>query len=118
MDAEIANRVFGREVVYFNTLKFSESGWEYADVHVGSQRIPAYSTEIAAAWQIISAVGTWRFSRRRRFFAALREQARLTTGEYIAWPDALILFGRDEGTMPPFPLAICRAALATVEETP
>jgi hypothetical protein len=53
MDAEIAHRVFGRDVIFFNTLSWAERGWIYSDGRDEKSRsIPAYSTDIAAAWQI------------------------------------------------------------------
>jgi hypothetical protein len=83
-------------------------------VLIGGEWVPPYSTDIAAAWAIIEHARTWIFSKRQRFFAALRITLQLRpNGELPAWPAALILFGH--GDFPTFPLAICRAALGAVE---
>lgn len=70
---------------------------------------PAYSTEIAAAWEVFHHVmRTWYFSQRDAFFDALRDEATLKDG---AKPEGLwalqVLKDR-------FPEAICLAALACV----
>jgi hypothetical protein len=111
MDAEIAHRVFGRDVLFFNTLSWAERGWIYGDIHIGSQEIPTYSTDIAAAWTIIEHLmvsadmgytlgsGTWPDGRRyhtARFFPRDYSRAWMGDGDTL-------------------PLAICRAALAVVE---
>src|SRR3954466_4163511 len=63
-------------------------------VLIGGEWVPPYSTDIAAAWAIIEHARGWIFSKRQRFFAALRITLQLRpNGELPAWPAALILFG-------------------------
>jgi hypothetical protein len=118
-DAEIARAVFGKSVrMVYRSREIGQDFFQWDDgVQFGGEWVPPYSTDIAAAWTIIEQVGTLIFSRRQRFFAALAIMARTSSGEFIAWPAALFLFGRPDSGLPPFPLAICRAALLAVGDT-
>ena len=111
MDALIAEKVMGwtmhRDLIdKSNPIArgFARGGsWDSAEW------CPKYSTDIAAAWEVFQTACGWLFSKRRRFFHDLQREAALEDGSLVAWPDVLArLCDR-------FPLAVCRAALRTME---
>lgn len=122
LDAMIARRVFGHVVARKGSFLWCvdllppDEEWPSVDIvayaHSVQAVVPDYSTDIAAAWTILKHIReNWIFSKRERFFAALKQEARLTDGTSITWPAALIAWPDS------FPEKLCRAALAAAADT-
>ena len=79
----------------------------YEIQHVPST-FPKYSSS-SSAMEIFVRMVNRPFSVRHRFYFSLQEQARLSCGLAVTWPDVLTVLAHD------LPLAICRAALKAVD---
>jgi hypothetical protein len=110
LDREIERRIFGRKTERLTSLGHRAGNIVIGETHIA---VPAYSTDMAAAWEIVEHLmvwadrgytfgsGTWPDGRRyhtARFFPR---------GYSRAWL----------GDADTLPLAICRAALLAVGDT-
>jgi hypothetical protein len=68
-----------------------------------------YPVDFKAAWQVFTYIcNNWLYSKRKKFFDALQDQARLPSGDLAAWPDVLVVL------VDKMPEAICKAAYKAV----
>lgn len=100
LDAMVAERVMGGEPISRKCLA------NYDD-----QKLPHYSTDIAAAWTVVDAVDT-RNAAARAVGVRTFSIHRYDDGTYIA------SFFNASATANPAPLAICLAALQAVSASP
>jgi hypothetical protein len=120
LDMLVAEKVMGCQWRRFGNLgevlSPPNSLHSWADTHRGERRptfmLPAYSTDIAAAWEVVEAAGP---------FVKLTHGIALD-GQTQGWLWECLLYRKDEvSPRQAFahgvtaPLAICRAALAAVE---
>ena len=119
LDALIAEKVMGIEIPcrciydceWLNQLPFDNLD----NCQVCGRPYPfAYSTQIAAAWEVFQRIMDMRFSIRRKFFQFLLEEAgsRGPNGWHPAGIWVLQVLRQK------FPEAICRAALKAVDDHP
>lgn len=118
LDALVAEKVFGLQRVSGAAVPQKhypvDSQFQEAWVDAEGQRVfckhcgdmPAYSTEIAAAWQVYLKAMEGLFSQRMRFYEGLEAIAEEKAGFPVAWPDVFTVLRED------MPLAFCLAAVA------
>lgn len=118
LDALVAIKVMGRSVVW---PKSQTGAPVFADAIVEPQYVPRYSTDIAAAWEVVDAVGKFRGGPNNLYKPVVR----------VEWYEhdgiATVVIGRCKGLedivggaevwgkgLETVALAICRAALKAV----
>lgn len=118
MDACIAIEVMRWEQPPKSPFWYERRGDGYDIAHLGGLAMLANkesdprwalfqpSTNIAHAWEVLTAIRQRLFSVRNRFSNEVKAQMVTASGERIAWPDALFFLG---------PEHICRAALMALK---
>lgn len=103
MDRAIAERVMG-----WHARGFDGKWHDWYDQHEFVRGLSRWqpSTNIAHAWEVLTAIRQRLFSVRNRFSDEVKAQMVTASGEHIAWPDALFFLG---------PEHICRAALMALK---
>ena len=101
------DRAVAEEVMEWKRGHHPDHGDGWRDVDGGYWQDPhEYSTDIAAAWEVMEKVKTWIRSKRMTFLRELQKEVSppMLDG-FVAWPD---------GVLHITPHAICLAALAAV----
>ena len=109
MDALVAEKVMGYEV-YRHEYSYHDTVNEFTETEyiVENIRVPSYSTDISAAWQVVEKLNTDSpFDKFDKFSQILAEGCDADQDDYIA--DCYNLLSGIS------PLAICRAALKAVD---
>lgn len=130
LDALVAEKVMDFPIERFpedgySIMRVPGTNWAAVETEYGIARytefLPAFSTDIAAAWEVLNRIHSqsverdqfWPFSKRSLFYHELEKLCVVVDGDKtfeVAWPDALGIF-RDR-----IPEFICLAALKAVEK--
>jgi hypothetical protein len=103
LDCLVAEKFLG----WNNTNKIIGTGDKPGYYGFYGKKVPEYSTDIAAAWEVVKKMQRNLFSKRNEFLKQLQYAVTDKTeleGYYIAWPDVFWHVT---------PEAICKAALLT-----